>query len=204
MFHVKHKSLPVSRETAAQLETYASLLLKWNPVINLISKKDEVVLWERHIADSLQLIPHLPHGLTTAIDLGSGGGLPGLVLAIASGVHFDLIESDQRKATFLREAARATGAHVTIHAKRIDVVNLPPAKLITARALAPLPILIALAEPYLSKDGTLLAPKGASVEAELTAAAEQWHMRVQRFPSVTDPTATILQITEVHRVGQSS
>ncbi len=194
----------VSRETQGRLETYAELLLQWNRTINLISKRDEAQLWDRHIEDALQLLPLLPKAMDRAIDLGSGGGIPGLILAIASGVHFDLVESDQRKCAFLREAARACQADVTIYTARIETLTLAPAPLVTARALAPLSDLLDLAAPFLSPGGMLIAPKGRNAGAELTTAALQWHMRVARTPSVTDPAAVILQITEVSRVGPVS
>ena len=110
MKHSSDASGGVSRETLARLETYAALLLQWNRTINLISRKDEAVLWERHIVDSLALLPVLPQDFSHAIDLGSGGGLPGIVLAICTGKPFHLVESDQRKCAFLREAARALDA----------------------------------------------------------------------------------------------
>jgi 16S rRNA (guanine527-N7)-methyltransferase len=204
VFHVKQSKAMnaiVSRETLGRLQTYASLLVKWNATINLVSKRGVEELWDRHICDALQLVPLMPSGIELAVDLGSGGGLPGLVLAIATGCHFHLVESDQRKSAFLREAARECQATVTVHTTRIESAQLPKVKLVTARALAPLPELIALAEPFLMPEGMLLAPKGRNVEAELTAAAGQWHMRVTRTASVTDPSGTILQITEVTRVG---
>lgn len=204
MKHPLPAHLDVSRETHARLTEYANLLLRWNRTINLISRKDEANLWDRHIADALQLIPYLPEDLTDAVDLGSGAGFPGLVLAIATNVHFHLIESDQRKASFLREAARLVSAPATIHNARIEGVHLPRVRLVTARALAPLPALIALAEPFLASDGVLLAPKGGNADIELTAAREQWHMRVERAPSTTQDSASILQISEVSRVGQES
>ncbi len=197
-------SAHVSRETRTRLEAYATLLTTWNRTINLISKHDLDSLWDRHVEDALQLIPHLPPALSHAIDLGSGGGLPGLVLAIATGTHFHLIESDHRKCAFLREAARACSASVTVHSTRMETIVLPQAQCVTARALAPLATLLGLAHPFLTPNGVLIAPKGRNVEAELTAAAEQWHMRVTRTPSLTDPTATILHITEVSRVGPFS
>ena len=201
---MKHSATPldsVSRETLERLQIYVDLLLRWNPTINLISRKDEAVVWERHIADALQLIPLLPQSCDIAVDLGSGGGLPGLVLAIATGAHFHLIEADHRKATFLREASRVTGAPTTIHATRSEAVRLPPVKLVTARALAPLTALIGMAQPFLAPDGMLIAPKGANAAAELTDARTQWHMAVARTTSITNPAATILQITEVSRAG---
>ncbi len=207
MFHVKQAERPsanVSRETRTRLEAYASLLATWNRTINLVSKHDLNTLWDRHIEDALQIEALLPPNLSLAIDLGSGGGIPGLVLAIATDIHFHLVESDHRKCAFLREAARLCAAPVTIHSARIETITLPQVQCVTARALAPLTTLIGLAHPFLAPTGTLIAPKGRNVEAELTAAQEQWHMRVTRTPSLTDPTATILHITEVSRVGPFS
>ncbi len=139
-----------------------------------------------------------------AIDLGSGAGFPGLVLAIATGVPFDLVEADQRKAAFLREAARQTGAPVRVHAVRIEAAAIAPAPLVTARALAPLPKLLALAAPLLAPGGTCLFLKGANVQAELTEAAAQWHMRVETIPSRTEPGACILRITDLSRVASAA
>jgi 16S rRNA (guanine527-N7)-methyltransferase len=207
LFHVKHwatSDLIVSRETKDRLVAYIDLLLRWNRTINLIARGDESVIWERHIADALALLPLLPPDFPRAIDLGSGAGLPGLILAIATGKPFDLVEADQRKAAFLREAARATHAPMTVHAARIETVSLPPAPLITARALAPLPTLLRWAERFLAPGGVCIFPKGRSAADELTAAAAQWHMHVERFASPTDPQATILRISEISRVGHES
>jgi 16S rRNA (guanine527-N7)-methyltransferase len=207
VFHVKHSpdaTFDVSRETADRLKTYADLLLRWNRTINLISRRDEAQIWERHIADSLALLPLLPPDFSHAIDLGSGGGLPGLVLAIVSGRPFHLVEADHRKAAFLREAARTTGAPATIHACRIEAVDLPPAPVITARALAPLPVLLGLAHPLLAPGGICIFPKGRSATDELTQAAAEWHMVVTQTASPTDPAATLLQISEIRRVGHES
>ncbi len=183
----------------AALETFAALLLRWNSTVNLIARRDEATLWKRHIEDSLQLIPLITPRPSHAIDLGSGAGFPGLVLAIATTIPFDLIESDQRKAAFLREAARITGARAIVHASRIEATNLPPAPLVTARALAPLPELLAFADSKLAIGGVCLFLKGAKVASELTAAATQWHMRTEQFPSRTNPTGCILRISEIAR-----
>jgi len=190
----------VSRETFARLRLYADLLLRWNRTINLISRADEGDLWSRHLADALQLLPYVPPDIPYAIDLGSGAGLPGLVLSLATGTHFHLIEADGRKATFLREAARETGALVTVHACRIEAAAIDPAQLITARALAPLPNLLALAAPLLAPGGVCLFPKGQNAERELTEAARTWNMRVEKFPSQIDRSGLILRISEVERV----
>jgi 16S rRNA (guanine527-N7)-methyltransferase len=191
----------ISRETSEALDRFAALLLRWNRTVNLIARKDEQRLWERHIADSLQLATLMRPAPGRAIDLGSGAGFPGLVLAIATGVPFDLIEADQRKATFLREAARVTGAHAQVHATRIETAQIVPAPLITARALAPLPRLLGLAAPLLATGGICLFLKGANVQAELTEAASQWHMQVEILPSQTAPEACILRISDLTRVA---
>ncbi len=190
----------VSRETLERLILFGDLLLRWNRTINLISRADEANLWPRHIADSLQLITHMPTLDSPAIDLGSGAGFPGLVLAIATGTKFHLIEADTRKATFLREAARATAAAVTIHACRIEAATLAPSPLITARALAPLSSLLTLAAPFLAQSGICLFPKGRDAELELTDAARAWNMRVEKIPSQVDRSGVILRISEVARV----
>lgn len=189
----------VSRETAARLEQLATLVLAWNRTINLVSRGDAEHLRERHIADSLNLLPLLPDSFDRAIDLGSGAGFPGLVLAIATGRPFELIEADQRKAAFLREAARRTGAPVQVHAIRIETARLPPAPLVTARALAPLSTLLAWAAPLLAPGGVCVFPKGRSVDEELTQARTQWHMRVEQWPSPLDPSARILRLSEIMR-----
>ena len=199
---MEHASISndVSRETLLTLQTFAALLLKWNRTLNLVARHDEKSIWQRHIADSLQLARWMAPRPERAIDLGSGAGFPGLVLAIATQVPFDLVEADQRKAAFLREAARATGAPVHVHAIRIETASLPLAPLVTARAVAPLAKLLALAAPLLAPRGECLFLKGAGVESELTRASAEWHMQLQRIPSRTAPGASILRITELARV----
>jgi 16S rRNA (guanine527-N7)-methyltransferase len=199
---VKHRTTgcnSVSRETEARLTAYVTVLLDWNRRINLVSRTDVPHLWARHIEDSLQLIPLFPPDLDRAIDLGSGAGFPGLVIAVATGIHVDLVESDQRKAAFLREAARATGAPVAIHAVRAEDAAIPPASLVTARALAPLRKLLGIAHLFIAPGGVALFPKGASGERELTEARAEWNMRVERFPSRTHPDGAILKLSEVER-----
>ncbi len=191
----------VSRETHEALLQFAGLLLRWNRTVNLISRSDEQHVWKRHIEDSLQLLPLIQPLPPRAIDLGSGAGFPGLVLALASGIHFDLIEADQRKCAFLREAARMTGAPVMIHPIRIEAASLPPASLITARALAPLPRLLEMAVPLLTAGGRCLFMKGANAAVELTHAGAEWQMQVERISSRTDPKACVLRICHPTRVS---
>ncbi len=206
MFHVKHKEiqwiadLDLPPHVLSRLQSFADLLARWNLRINLVSRHDGPDLWHRHLADSLQLIPLMPENLSSAVDFGSGAGFPGLVLAIATGVPFTLIEADQRKAAFLSEAARLTAAPVRIQNMRIEQVQLARSRLVTARALAPLPALLAFAEPFLAPAGVALFPKGKTVEAELTEASRQWHMRLERFPSRTNSEASVLRVSEIRRV----
>ena len=190
----------VSRETLAALDRYVALLTRWNRSINLLGRADEAELWERHIGDCVQLVPLLDVVPERGIDLGSGAGFPGLILALITGVPFDLIEADQRKAAFLRHAARETSAPVQVHAVRIEGANVSPARLITARALAPLPKLLDLAMPVLAPGGTCLFLKGAQADRELTDSARRWQMRVERIPSRTAPNASILRISNLQRV----
>src|SRR5690349_5193773 len=187
----------VSRETRERLDAYAALLRKWQPTINLVGPRTLGDLWTRHFVDSAQLFPLIPSEARVLVDLGSGAGFPGLVLAILGVPEVHLIESDQRKATFLREAARATQAPVTVHAKRIEQVSPFPADVVSARALAPLTDLLALASPFLTPDAVCIFPKGQQASDELTAAAKTWNIKVDRIQSITDPGATILRVSEV-------
>ncbi len=185
----------------ARLRQFASLVEKWSPKINLISKGDLAHIWERHVQDSLSLVPHIPAGVTRAIDLGSGSGFPGIVLAIATGIEFTLIELDRRKAMFLMEAARATAASVKVLNTRIELAKTVPAPLVTARALAPLDKLLGLAQPHLAPGGVCLFPKGRTAEDELTAAKGFWQMTVERILSPLDRQASILKVSEFQYVG---
>lgn len=187
----------VSRETLEKLETYAAHLRKWNPAINLVSNTTLDDLWTRHLADSAQVFSLVPEGTQRLVDLGSGAGFPGLVLAILGVPEVHLVESDVRKAAFLREVARVTGAPATIHPVRIENVDLPKADVVSARALADLTLLLPWAHALLKAGGTCLFPKGRTAEDELTAVANSWNMHVERFPSQTDPAGTILRITDL-------
>jgi len=188
---------PVSRETATNLLAYVALLRRWQSTINLIAPSTLEHLWDRHIFDSAQLLPLLPESLSPArplIDLGSGAGFPGLVLAVLGVAPVHLVERDQRKAAFLREAIRVTGAAATVHAVDVSALRLPLAGAITARALAPLPELLRLAVPLLATEGVLIAPKGKEAQQELTAARAKWNMQAVCAVSLTDPRATILSL----------
>jgi 16S rRNA (guanine527-N7)-methyltransferase len=187
----------MTTDADARLRTFAALLLRWNTTLNLVAPRDIDVLWDRHIADSLQLVPLMPTGVTRGIDLGTGGGFPGLVLAIATGVPFDLIESDHRKASFLRTAILETKAPATVHCCRIEQATVPPASLVTARALAPLPRLLPMAARLLTEGGTCLLLKGARAQEELEAAERDWTMTVERAQSRTSADGVVLRLTGV-------
>jgi 16S rRNA (guanine527-N7)-methyltransferase len=187
----------VSRETRERLDIYADLLRKWQRSINLVGPRTLDDLWNRHFVDSAQLMPLIPSTARVLVDFGSGAGFPGLVLAILGVPQVHLIESDQRKSTFLREVARATGTSVTVHTKRIEQVTPFPADIVSARALAPLGDLLAFAAPFIGPDSLCLFPKGQTAEDELTAASKTWNINVNRIQSVTDPGATILRVSQV-------
>ena len=195
----------VSRETTEKLEAFVDLLLRWNRRINLVSARSAEEVWQRHVADSLQLRPLLPPTPTALLDLGSGAGFPGLVLAIATRWPAELVEADKRKAAFLAAASAGLGlTGVNVRAERIEDAALPKTRLLTARALAPLPALLRHAHALLSPDGTALFPKGRTAEEELTAASRDWMMRVERFPSRTDPASTIFRISEIRPAGSEA
>jgi 16S rRNA (guanine527-N7)-methyltransferase len=187
-------SWSVSRETHERLAAYVDLLLRWNEKINLIGRGTASDVWQRHVLDSAQLFPLLPTGARTLVDLGSGAGLPGLVLAILGVKEVHLVDSDQRKCAFLREAARVTGAQATVHARRIDDVPGFPADIVTARALAPLSELLGYGERFLGPNSVCLFLKGRTAGEELTEAAKIWSMRARLLSSATDREAAILHI----------
>jgi 16S rRNA (guanine527-N7)-methyltransferase len=192
---------PLVPDVVATLERFAALLQKWNKTVNLVSAADLPHLWPRHIEDSLQLgfiAGPLP---ARAIDLGSGAGFPGLILAIAFGIEVELVEQDQRKAAFLREAVLVTGANARVHATKAERVAVAPAPLVVSRALAPLPLLLRLTHPLLSEDGICLFPKSRAAETEITQSERTWSMRIERLASQTDTNGMILKISELHPIG---
>ena len=190
----------VSRETLDRLRLYVSLLLRWNQEINLIGRSTEQDLWRRHVLDSAQIYNLLPAVAFPLVDLGSGAGFPGLILAILGARDVHLVESDKRKAAFLRQAAQSTGLDVTIHAARIEELCPFRAAVVTARALAPLPKLLNLATRFESGETRYIFLKGQYVDDELTAAYKMWKLTVDRKLSQSDPTGTVLCLSEVSRV----
>lgn len=195
----------VSRETEARLQHLLRLTEKWNPAINLVGKSTLAQGWQRHILDSAQIFALAPPDALHWADLGSGGGYPGLVVAILSAElaptrRVTLVESDQRKATFLRQAARELGLSVSVLAQRIEAAPALAADVISARALAALTQLCAFAERHLAPGGLALFPKGAAYAAEMAEARQSWAFDASVHPSLTDPTAAVLALKGIRRV----
>jgi 16S rRNA (guanine527-N7)-methyltransferase len=196
----------VSRESQARLKLYADLLTKWQVQINLVGGDTIPFLWDRHIADSLQLRTYIGKGAKTVIDLGSGAGLPGLVLALAYPEYrMTLIESNGKKAAFLKEVARRSEISVRVIQGRAEHVDSEPFRsaspIITSRAVAPLNRLLRLASPFL-ETGRALFHKGQDAGAELTEAMKSWRIIYIRHPSVIDSRGVILEILKVRHIDE--
>jgi len=196
---------PVSRETEARLDRYVDLLVEWQAKTNLVAPSTLPNLWTRHISDSLQLLSLAPSAKTW-VDLGSGGGFPGVVLACAlaetPGANIHLIERNAKKAAFLREAIRVTAANGTVHLADIgDSVDriAGPIDCVTARALAPLHQLIGFAEPLVGKGAKALFLKGQDVEAELTEATKYWTIEPRLHSSRTGGHGWIVELDRIGR-----
>jgi 16S rRNA (guanine527-N7)-methyltransferase len=192
----------VSRETLIKLKTYAALLNEWQRTINLVAPNTLSEIWHRHFADSAQLLALTPEGSRRWLDLGSGAGFPGLVLAIlltekGSG-SVTLVESDSRKAAFLREVARSCGVSVDILCGRIESASthfkVGKSDVVTARALAPLNRLLGLAMPFFSRNSIGVFLKGREVEREIEDARQEWRFDLDLIPSRTDPSGRIAVI----------
>lgn len=184
-------ALNVSRETLARLEAYEAMLRDWQKTVNLVSRGSLDDVWRRHFLDSGQLC-RLLAGVRTIADTGSGAGFPGLVIAIMSSAHVALIEADNRKAAFLREVSRATGADTEVITGRAEAVTATPVEAVVARAVAPLSRLLALAEPWLAPGGRCYFLKGHAVEDELSDARRIWDIECDMVPSLSDPSGTIV------------
>ena len=189
----------VSRETLARLEAYAELLRQWSARINLVAASTLPDLWQRHFLDAAQLLPLVPVGTRSLVDLGSGAGFPGLVLAVIGVRGVELVEADARKCAFLREAARIAAASVAIHNARIESMSPRAADVVTARAVAPLDRLLVLAERFIGERTVCLFPKGERAGQEVADAAHTWKMDVASHDSRTDPRGAILCLTQVAR-----
>jgi len=186
--------LDVSRETIDKFQAYLTLLEKWQRRINLVANSTLAEAWQRHILDSGQLAALYPPQTTRVMDVGSGAGFPGLVLAIMGGVTVDLVESDQRKAVFLSTVIRELGLPAKVHNQRIETLPRLFPDVITARALAPVPKLLKLIENQLSPEIVCLFLKGAAVEDELTNLQTYSTMGSITHSSLSGPTGVVLEL----------
>jgi len=196
----------VSRETMDRLETYADLLEKWNPTINLVSKTTLSEKWQRHFLDSAQIWPQIPKNARDLIDIGSGAGFAGLVLAIIAkekspDLSFTLVESDARKCAFMRNTARAVDLDINIQTKRIETVEKMHADVLTARALATVSQLLGYGENILGSNGICLFLKGEACASEVEQARESWDFDASETNSLTHPSGKVLKLTGISRVS---
>jgi 16S rRNA (guanine527-N7)-methyltransferase len=194
--------VPVSRETGERLAVYVDLLGRWRKTTNLIAESTFPSVWTRHIADSAQLLALAPEARRW-IDMGSGAGFPGLVIGIqlagVPGAVVHLIESDQRKCAFLREAVRATGAAATIHSRRVEAIeplSLGAVDAVTARAFAPLPLTLKLARTWIERGATAVFPRGESARDQVAALPEAALYAIEVLPSLVDPRSAILRVRQ--------
>ena len=194
--------LDVSRETIARLLVFKDLLLKWNTAINLISPTTTDDVWTRHVIDSAQVFQFSQNDWANWIDLGSGGGLPGVIVAIMDpgSRPVTLVESDQRKCQFLQTVRRALDLNLHIENLRIDQFDAGSGfDALSARALAPVDQLVSYADRLLRSNGRAYLPKGATYQQELDQAAVKWQFDLETHVSVTDPNARILEISRIRR-----
>lgn len=194
----------VSRETFERLQLFAALTKKWNPSINLIARSTLNDLWQRHIIDSAQIYQYAGDHPQHWVDIGSGGGFPGIVVAaiakeLSPQTAFTLIESDQRKATFLRTAARELDLTITVLADRVELVPPQAADVISARALSALDALLPLISRHLTPNAVAIFPKGKTYEHEIKKARQNWRFELDAHPSMTEPDARILVLKDITR-----
>jgi len=186
-------SATVSRETYAKLTAFAQLLATWNPTVNLVAPSSLPHLWSRHIDESLSLIPFL-NSSDRAVDLGSGAGFPGLVLSIALGIDYVLVESDHRKASFLREAIRLTAAPAKVHIGRVEEFRSDMFDVVTARAFAPLPRLISVSRHLLDQGSRYVLLKSGDIAAEIEDARRLHRFSAMSHPSTVDSRSAVVEI----------
>ncbi|WP_458792108.1 16S rRNA (guanine(527)-N(7))-methyltransferase RsmG [Yoonia sp. MH D7] len=197
--------MDVSRETIERLELFEALTKKWNPTINLVARSTLDDLWERHIVDSAQLFQYAPSLLKHWVDVGSGGGFPGIVIAamakeLSPATRITMIESDQRKSTFLRTASRELSLDVTVLADRIEDVAPQSADVVSARALSNLDDLFALIQKHMTPLACAILPKGRTFESEISQAEKNWRFDLSAHASMTEPDARILVVKDIIRV----
>lgn len=191
------EQLPVSHETRQKLTRYAELLLEWNERFNLVADSTLPDLWTRHFLDSAQLYPLLPPQARSLVDLGSGAGFPGLVLAIMGVPEVHLIESIGKKASFLEAVTTELAPNAVVHRARIETVRTIHADVVTARALSSLPDLLSLSAPFMKKGSVGFYLKGEKADAELTEARKYWTFEAEKKDSLSSASGKILIIREL-------
>jgi len=193
----------VSRETLERLNVYAAMLAKWQPAKNLVSNSTIEDMWRRHFLDSAQLLPliHKAHGSAplNILDIGSGAGFPGLVLAIMGVGGVTMVESNGRKCAFMRQVALETDTELTICNERIEALDPMPVDIIMSRACATITQLLSWGAPFIGDNSEFWLLKGSIADEELTNASELWMMQVERHKSLTDETGVILRLSDVKR-----
>lgn len=197
--------LSVSRETLDKLDAYEGLITKWTKKINLVSRSTLSDLRERHIVDSAQLFRLIPSKSNHLVDFGSGGGLPGVVLAILAQEHLPklrvtLVESDLRKATFLRQCCRELDLRYAVKSVRAEALEPQEASVVTARALAPLSLLFELTFRHMSAEAVAIFPKGQNAEEELASARQSWSFDCEQYQSLTSTQSSLLRFQRIERV----
>lgn len=193
-FDFIHKHFNVSRETYERLKIYQELLVKWQAKINLVGPDTIHDVWQRHFIDSLQLLPLIQDKSFRAVDMGSGAGFPGMVMAIAGMSDLHLIESDTKKTIFLKEVARVTATHIHIHNKRIEGVDINNVQLVFSRACASLSQLFSYSQKYVSRETICIFHKGKNYQKELLDSGDEWLFDYSVHPSITDVQGGILQV----------
>lgn len=197
--------LDVSRETLARLGEFSDLVKKWTKTVNLIAPGTVDDIWIRHIFDSAQVFPHIENQVAHVLDIGSGGGFPGVVLAVlaqelAPDMRFTFVESDQRKAVFLRQSVRSFSLPAVVEAKRIEALETLSADVVTARAFTALDRLVDLSLQHLKPDGMALFLKGKTAESELVTARDRFNFTVDQVPSKTSDESFLLKLKDMSRV----
>ena len=189
--------LGVSRETLDRFSVYGELLIKWQSAINLVSSNTIGDLWHRHFLDSAQIFSLLPPETKNILDIGSGAGFPGLVLALMGAKNVTLVESDTRKCMFLKEVLRETNSIANIENCRIESFTKSNFDVVTARALAPLDKLLVYAQPFFRAGTVGFFPKGRQFGSELASAKKHWQLKYSLVPSVTDTSGAIIVVEEM-------
>ena len=194
----------VSRETIRQLELYAYELIRWQDKINLVGPETLAQVWRRHMLDSAQLVNFIPGDARRIVDMGSGAGFPGLVIAAllggVTGLEVCLVEAHVRKSAFLKHILALTGIRATIYNQRLELLRLDPVDVVTSRAMAPVGDLLAYAEPFVAGHTRCVFLKGQNVVSELTNASKCWTITATQHPSRSDSTGTVLVIKDFERV----